>query len=162
MKYTCDIRRCPQGLAAAVLGITDRGLRKGRAPRNRDGTYHLGKLLKWRLAEVEAKYAETAGSKDNPELERLRAANAQLRELDLAERRGELVSAVDVAQEVQSGTRALTEALLGLSATLTPQLAGRPEAEVSEVLDETIRGLLGDLSARFRGMEEANPVTAKG
>lgn len=144
-----------QSVAAEVLGVDARTLRRWKtAPRRTDGRYDLRELVAWRIREVEIELLGTGQDTESRSegLERLRKARAELAELDLQERRGELVAVAAVASDVRAGVGLLRDTLLGLAPTLPPQLVGRSEAEIAGVLDTVLRSALGDLSARFKAM----------
>ena len=148
-----DAHRVPQAVAADVLSVDARTLRRWKtAPRRTDGHYDLRELVAWRIREIEVELlgADTDSTGRSEGLERIRATRAELYELDLAERRGELVLKAAVAHETVTNLSILRDVLLGLPATLAPQLEGQAVAEIATLLDTEIRNALGDLSARFR------------
>ena len=151
---TVDIKRCSQAVAAEVLGVDARTLRRWEAaPRRGDGTYSLRELVAWRIREVEAEYmaagADTTGQGSDG-LERFRRARAELVELDLRERRGELLIAADVYSDLLIAAGAIRNRLMGLSHSLPPQLIGLAAHEsIFTILDREVRAALQELSDAF-------------
>lgn len=78
-----------QGAAAWLVGVGERHLRTTDAPRNADGTYCGVDLARW-LTERAADDVADTGT-ESPNLERYRAAKADLTEMLAAERRGQLI-----------------------------------------------------------------------
>ena len=72
-------------------------------------------------------------------------ALAELRELELRQRRGELLEAAEVQKQWAAGLAALRDRLLSLPDRLGAVLAGRGEVEVRttlrEALEEALRGI---------------------
>ena len=75
-------------------------------------------------------------------------ALAQLRELELRQRRGELLEAAAVQKQWAAGLAALRDRLLALPDRLGAVLAGRGEVEVRtmlrDALEEALRGVHAD------------------
>jgi len=75
-------------------------------------------------------------------------ALAELRELELRQRRGELLEAADVQKQWAAGLAALRDRLLSLPDRLGAILAGRGEVEVRtmlrDALEEALRGMNAD------------------
>ncbi len=87
------LRRLSQTVAAEMCGVSVRQFQRWDAPRNADGTYSAPALLQWM---VERAKAEAAGDpllvgSDSPSLERYRAARADMVELELQTKRGQLL-----------------------------------------------------------------------
>ena len=80
-----------QTAAAWLVGCTARTFRDQDAPRNRDGSYNAAAILEWVRSTANGDDPLLAGG-DSPNLERYRAAKAQLAEMDAAERQGQLVN----------------------------------------------------------------------
>lgn len=143
-------------VAAEVIGVTDRALRDmTSAPRNRDKTYNLKKLVAWRQQELQMQWASRAGQAigegEEKSLERFRAANAEWREMDLAERRKLLVSVAAVRSEILRAMETLRETLLRLHVVLSPRLEGQPLPKISALIEAETRGMLDTLARQFRG-----------
>jgi hypothetical protein len=86
------LRNAPQGVAAWVCGISPRSFRDRHAPRNEDGSYNVQDVVASLTRAFEEDVDLVAGPIDSPSMERLRTARAEMAELDLAERRGQIVS----------------------------------------------------------------------
>ena len=88
------LRSLPQGAAAWLLGIGARTLRDWQGvPRNPDRSYNARDLLRWYVKrERPADTDPMMVGSNSPALERYRVAHAQREELELAVRRGQLVS----------------------------------------------------------------------
>ena len=85
------LSKLSQGAAAYLVGLSTRTLRDTDAPRNPDGTYSARDLLAW-FAHQATDDVTLGAPTDSPGLERYRLARAAMAELDLAVRKGELVS----------------------------------------------------------------------
>jgi hypothetical protein len=75
-------------------------------------------------------------------------ALAELRELEVRQRRGELLNAAEVQKQWASGLASLRDRLLSLPDRLGAILAGRAEGEVRamlrDALEEALRGIHAD------------------
>jgi len=75
-------------------------------------------------------------------------ALAELRELEVRQKRGELLDAAEVQKQWAAGLAALRDRLLSLPDRLGAILAGRGEVEVRttlrEALEEALRGIHAD------------------
>ena len=88
-------QRLPQTEMLAILGVTKPTLgdwcRRG-CPRNAEGTYDAGDVVRWRLAGMETRVRE---ARQASEVERMRIrrgrVEAERAEMELAERKGELL-----------------------------------------------------------------------
>lgn len=86
---------------ASLLGVNrstlHRWVTERDCPRRDDGSFDLAAVIAWRCAELEARALTAsgdpllAGGGDSPNLERYRAAKAELAELDVGERRNSLI-----------------------------------------------------------------------
>lgn len=126
-----------QAERADALGISPRQLRRAEergCPKDLDGA------RAWRARNVPSKDApENAGIVD--ETARLRAAQAELAELDAAERRGELAPVDDYQIAANEAMVIMASQLDGLSGRFATQLASMTDpAEIRQLLkDETDR-----------------------
>jgi phage terminase Nu1 subunit (DNA packaging protein) len=118
----------------------------GLAPDQEDGK--AGK--RWTMARV-VKHLNESG--DHAKLDRtqedarLKKAQADLKELDLAMRRGELASAVDVGNAVTSVLMALRSRLLALPKRMAPVVAGlKKPAEIQAKLEKDVHQALAELA----------------
>lgn len=92
------MRSLGQGAVAWLLGVSVRTVRDTQSiPRNKDGSYDAADVLRWSKDKVESSFSAAGDDPllvdggDSPNLERYRAAKADLAEMDAAERRGQLV-----------------------------------------------------------------------
>ena len=111
----------PLTLVCEVMGVARQivyeWVEKG-APRNEDGSFNLAEFVKWRLDEL---LNRSYGEADSPELERFRAARADIVEMDRDTRRGLLVPRVDQPNAFLDARRLNVE--------------HRPAHDVKDVLD---------------------------
>ena len=90
-----DVTRAPQTAVALLFSVSTSAVRQWQeCPRNDDKTYDLPAVVAWRLDQIEHDGAVAVARGEAAE--RFRAAKADLAELDLAERRGELISVTDM------------------------------------------------------------------
>ena len=93
---------------------------------------------------------------------RLKKARAELLEMDLKVRRGELVPTQEVEQMFVARILAVKQGLLSLSRTLPPQLAAlREEREIEAVIRRVVHHLLEDFSRPLpKSLTAGAPVSA--
>lgn len=152
MSIVTDIRRVTQRIAAEILGVSARTLRDmPEAPRNRDGSYSLPALVAWRLALEDERAGAVESDADSP-LDRFRKARAELTEMDLAERRGELLRKHEVCQAVSEVASTMRDGLLGFSHKLAPRLHGLPIDGIAIELDTAVREVLEDFQDRLTAL----------
>lgn len=88
-----DPERSPNDATAAILGVSRQALwamvRRG-CPRNEDGTYDLAAVVQWRTAELEQREARSRAVAGSGRARR-EQAQAELAEMQLAERRAEML-----------------------------------------------------------------------
>lgn len=88
--------------AARAFGVSRQAVAQWKgAPKNEDGTYHLPKLIAWRVEQVRLQLVDADLQGDSPALERLREAKADLAELDLAQRQQQVVLVEDMREQVR-------------------------------------------------------------
>lgn len=85
------MRGLTQASAAWVAEMSERHLRTTDCPRNGDGTYSAQAVSTWRADRAAATAGADLPTGDSPNLERYRAAKADLAEMEAAERRGQLI-----------------------------------------------------------------------
>jgi hypothetical protein len=90
---------------------------------------------------------------------RREALDVQLRQLELAERAGKLVSAAGIEKAIYTGTRMHRDELLNLPPRVAPVLVGKSEHEITRILDIEIRRTLDRLVERFKQMAATAPET---
>lgn len=133
-----------QAERAKALGISPRQLRRDEdkgCPKDLEGA------RAWRARHVPSK-EDNGGIVD--ETARLRAAQAELAELDAAERRGELAPVDDYQVAVNEAMVILRSQIDGLSGRYATQLAGMSDpAEIRQLLKDETDRILGAAAARL-------------
>jgi hypothetical protein len=106
-----------QTVAAKLIGMKRETLKSTDAPRQPDGLYDAVALVAWAIERERLKASSDpmlAGG-DSPNLERYRAAKAELAEMDAAARRGELVEIDEILSwwqtEIAPGVKQAIEAV---------------------------------------------------
>lgn len=97
--------------------------------------------------------ADGNGEVRDLDVERARLASAQANraELDVAERRGELLKASDVTHEVTDAFRRVRARLLSLSTKIAPLVVGSTDAaEIKATIDLAVEDALNELVAAER------------
>lgn len=147
-----DVQRATQRETAAALGVTTRTIRGWHEygiPRNEDLTYSIPAVVAWRIA-VESERADSSinGNENSPAIERWRTARAILAELDVQERKRELIPVSEVGRDIGVLIEWFKTGLLGQGNKLAATMAAldRPEDCCLE-LDRENRELLADLKA---------------
>ncbi len=147
-----DIHKATQRETAAALGVNSRTLRgwhDSGCPRNGDLSYSIPDVIGWRVAVAEARADET-GNGDSPELEKWRRARRELAELDLHERRRELVRADVVRGGAARAGAAFASALRGIGPRLAMRLAAMDDPnDIDEELTVEAERVIGDLNANM-------------
>lgn len=138
--------------------------RRPGCPRRRRGTsweYALPDFLDWKEAEKVRAAARPAADIDEAKA-RKEAALAELAELDLAVRRGELVAVMTAGEQLEAIVARFRAKLLAAPPRYAPDLVGAttiPEAQA--VLETAVHDLMGALAETadepdlFPGEEEA-------
>lgn len=141
---------------ARLFGITRTSVYEWAAagcPRNPDKTFNLSRVFEWRTARaVEQAETSYSGDDSNPDVRRWQAARADLKELELARTRGELVSAALIESQVGEAFGVTQSALMGLVQTLPPKLEGQPLGRIATELDTAIRETLEDLRLQLEAV----------
>lgn len=152
---------------AELLGVTDRqvrnwikdkGLPAKADPRGRllDWPETLRWYVAYRMEESRGSGGNSApgnGGTEPPEtydqaLARRTRAEADLKELQLATERAQVVAIADVERVMGAANKSIQTLALALPATLTPQLLGLGDrAKVYAVLDRGVRAMLGNLAS---------------
>lgn len=140
--------------AATRLGITSRQVRNLRDHHGLPQIVRRGKpfypwpeVLHWYI-DFKIQEAERRGGPVDYEQARTREmiAKAEMAELDLAERRGQLVTVSYAASQLERALSALRAQLLNLPGLLAPRVQGitdtaRIHEVIQEAVDELMRGL---------------------
>ena len=135
-----------QKAAAHLVGLTDRQLRnRDDVPRNPDQTYSGPALLAWAVerAELEAGSDPMLRGDSSPGLERYRAARAELAEMDLAEKRGQLVRVESIRRMLDTVASLIRDATVRIDRQFGAEAADM----IGDALDEAdrhIRRQFGD------------------
>jgi len=112
---------------ATILGlapVTVNKLANEGMPRAAHGTYDVAACVQWYVATWRARVDEAkAGGGDTSERKRYDAARADRAEMELRERRGELMPMAAVRRLITDVAELLTSALDGLPARLAAELA---------------------------------------
>ena len=150
-----DFSRLNGAEVAELYGVTREAVRqwhvKGGCPRNEDKTFDLAAVIAWREARLEADVADLAGS-DNPELQRWRAARADMAEMERDLRRGLLIKREAVEANEQQQVAAVRKALLALPKRLAPKLAGAAgRADLHQTFENAIRQAVVNVCNTFAG-----------
>lgn len=142
------------------------------------GGVDLPAFLKWKFAherearrdEIRKKFAyveqtieeaQAAGFIDSDEAKRRKlVADMAIREIELAERRGELVRTAEVAAVVQGEYAILREAFLTLPGKSAPRLGMANEDDRRKVLEDDVDTILSELTADARYALEKEKVEA--
>ena len=85
------MKQLRQGAAGWLLKTHVRQLRDTDCPRNDDGSYNARDVIQWHVQRSTDTDDPLLAGGDSPNLERYRAARADLAEMEAAERRGHLV-----------------------------------------------------------------------
>lgn len=168
--------RLTQKEAARRLGITPRALRKlgtyHEVPREKSGGYPWPRVRDWyiRFKQDEAVSRKTGGALAPADTDKKKAANyyaararkeealAELRELEVAQLKGELVHVDDFEELLSSLFGTLRARLLAFPGLVAPRLASRKLklAEVVTILDDELHGFLKELA------DQGAPISANG
>ena len=110
-------------------------------PRKSNGKYRLSDAISWRLEMLEGNGRELEAG-DSVQLERFRKLRADLLELELEERRGNLISKDDVLRSWCGRISMFRNALLHLVRCLPPMLEASSRNEIETVLRNEIESIL--------------------
>jgi len=145
---------------ATILGlapVTVNKLANEGMPRASHGRYDVAACVQWYVATWRARVDDAkAGGGDTSERKRYDAARADRAELDLKERKGQLVEVRLVRRLLTDMSEVLTSGLDGLPARLAAELAVRDEpVEVQTRLEEEVHELRTAISAAVRDYTSA-------
>ena len=129
-----DLRSLRVGETAAAFGVSRQSIhdwsRKG-CPRNADGTFPLAELIEWRVAQL----LERSGERPAATAEsRFRAARAEAAEMDLRERRGQLLDRREVVVGIIARVHRFVQIQEGEATALAGELAGKPPELIADIL----------------------------
>lgn len=154
-----------QGLAPGdlmrLLGVSQPWVTRARAaglPRRSDGRHDLSPVFRW-VREREREKPPVPAAGESKELERWRRARADVAELDLEQRRGELVDRNEVVDYVCRTIDALKQRLRNMTKRLASRLYDAPSAAYcEEQIEEEVRAIL---RAFANGLDRAAEGTAE-
>jgi len=107
-------------------------------PRNPDKTFSLPDVISWLLDRETALLPPAGQGCDSPALERYRQARAELAELDLAQKRGELISIADVGREWTARVVEVASGLDAFADRLPPLLEDKPREAMRQIIDDEV------------------------
>jgi len=145
-----DLDRLPHEATAELLGVSRQALaqmaRRG-CPRNGDGSYDAGATVHWRIAELEQREQRARAAAGQGRARRDQA-QAELAEIQLAERRAEVLPRVALVAGWVARYRIIQAMLLGMCRRLRQHgLDGRQiaaiEGDVANILEQLARGQPG-------------------
>ena len=115
------------------------GWAKQGCPRNEDGTYDLGEVIRWR----DSQRAPASTVRDDLDRERLQTLRARRQsvEMDLALKTGKYRPTEDVEREWSQITVAVVTALEGMGQALAPHLEGLKAREICTAIDDYVNGI---------------------
>ena len=137
---------------AMVFGVEPRTITKWcneyGMPKENRGQYNLIAVVQWRCNYLEKKIktAEQGGSDGINQDTRLKRANAEIKEMHLAELRGEMVNIDEVMPILNEGFSNIRRKASTFAQTVSPQLEGMESYERTEYLKTAIEDLFEDLS----------------
>ena len=155
MAKTIDFKNLTRRSLADALGKTERTignwLERG-LPRKPNQRYDLPSVIDWLLAENEMATAD-AGV-ESPELERGRKARADLLEIQVREKKSELVSLEDVNRELFAKGRQCRDMILSIPSRISPELVVETDQHrIEMVLRDELTLALEELSTPLESEE---------
>jgi phage terminase Nu1 subunit (DNA packaging protein) len=121
-------------------------------PKEGRGRYDIDKVLDWYIAKLERQLAGESDEEGsigyNKERARDRAAAADLRELSLAERRGQLIAIPDVEKAMTDLVVSTKAAILSVPGRVALSLVGSDAGAIREKLEHELEAALSKLSGR--------------
>lgn len=130
-----------------AFGMSERQAKRWRAqgmPKTDEGRYDIVEIARWeyqRRVPVQA-----AESRPRDELAELKAESARL---DLAERKGELVSRTDVEQDGAEKVRQVNRRLSSMGHKLAPVISGLDEQAARKAIDDEVNQILNEFAGGF-------------
>lgn len=124
-------------------------------PRNKDGTWNLASVVRWKLQRAQEEAELDAGIDERGDgLERYRAARADRAELEVAQMRGDLVDRADVEARWGRVLSHLVQAFDGMGKVLAPRLAMRYEKEIAQTVRDEVHHIIASARAAMLADEE--------
>jgi len=125
-----DLRQVSKALNVSERRIQQ--LAKEGLPKEERGKYELGKCMLWYIRYLQVAL-EASGRRDSGESEfigareeraRLLRAEAELKEMELAQKRGQLVAIADVEAEYTSLVLSIKARIMAIPPRLAPEIVG--------------------------------------
>jgi phage terminase Nu1 subunit (DNA packaging protein) len=115
---------------------------KAGCPRNGDGTYDLGAVIRWKLQRIQEESVTAKAASSSPALERKRMLENEIKEIELAKLRGQLISIADVEQGRVQRIREVKRSLLAVPRAVAPRLAGKEDRhEIEQILTAKLKAV---------------------
>jgi phage terminase Nu1 subunit (DNA packaging protein) len=111
-------------------------------PRNPDKSFSLPAVISWLVERERDALADQGSPNDSPQLERWRAARAELAELELALRKDQLVTVDHVLDAWCHRHDMVAAALISLVDRLPPMLVGLDQIEMREQIEHEVDTIL--------------------
>lgn len=149
---TFDSKHFTTSQLAALYGVGPSAVsnwhKRGGCPRNSDGSYDLTAVIAWREDRIRAEVDDAMASsgKDSPNLERLRAARADMAELEFKTRLGKVIDLEQVKQREVTISTIFKQSLLNAPRELAPRLVGREIVEIETMIREKHESILRALA----------------
>jgi len=152
-----DGRRVSQIDLAAILGVSTQTVRSwerqgmpvlSKTSRGHAAQYNTAEVIRWRGEQLTLAAGGDADAMDWEEARRRKtAAEAALAEMDVAQRRGELVEVASVGQLVTEEYATVRANILAMPGELAPDLEHLTVLEIEELLTSKVTEVLDALSA---------------
>lgn len=154
-----------QAEVAKAFGVKKRTIEywvENGMPRQEDGTYSLLDIAGWRATPKE----EPKPKEDDEWQNKYREYKARLAELNLAEKRGELISREEVDAANVAKVLAVKRALLAIPKQIAPSLAGREAREIQARLTARLEEVIarfadGQIEPRKKAKKRGRPRKKK-
>ena len=163
-----DLERLRQMDVCLLLGVSRMSLlewERDGLPRNEDKSYRWAEVWEWvrrRWAEAKVRAEVEETEEESADIVRWRKARADLAEIEVAKKRGELVPTAEVTAEVGRLLVEFKGNLLALPQRLAPRLARREPKAVADELERAIRSVLERGSTKWMGGHEEKSKRPKG
>lgn len=173
MPSKIDGRLVTQGELAAIYGITTKTLREWearglpvieRGAKGKTASYNTAAVIRWREAQLLMSASGGAAAADTADAKRRRImANAAMDEMNLAVRRGELVSIEEVGVAVEAEYSLVRSNFMALPGDVAAELLDRSIPDIQDILATKVSEILHGLSAdeHFAGRRPAAPGAAE-
>lgn len=146
--------RLPQKVVVDLLATSRKVLLEWEAagmPRNSDRSYDLFAVLIWlKRRWLRGEEEDNGVGASSEQLERLRRIRADMAQIELDARRGEIVERAEVEAQWSRLFAALKQRLLSLGSSLGPRLEGQHARDIARELNDEMRCRLNDLAKQCR------------